>query len=82
MANPYKFTKSSNCKGASDIYESLLYVKHQKNSAFHITKAQAKAIGVKWDFIAKSCEILDLDLSNRAGRYGHSIWNMKLAKSA
>ena len=63
-------------KGASDLYSLMLEIKNGTPSSgrgcTHITKKQAKELGIKWSFVENSCKLLNLELT-RHGNYGFSI---------
>jgi len=73
-----KFTRPSSLQGPADLYEQLLALKNGFSNGstlghYSITKAQAKAAGITWEFVVASCEVLGLKLENRHGCHGHSI---------
>jgi hypothetical protein len=77
--NPQDLIKASNLAGPADLYQVLLTVKNGFGNgksalgSYSFTKADIKRASIDWSFVANACEILGLKLTNRAGRYGHSV---------
>jgi hypothetical protein len=79
--HPNEMIRAADLRGPADLYAALLTVKNGFGNGsilgcYCITKAQAKAAGIEWQFVVDSCNVLNLNLSNRAGRRGHSIDNL------
>ena len=73
-----KLILPADLQGPCDLYSMLLALKTGfstggKLGCYSLTKKQAKAAGIEWDFVTASCEVLDLKLENRHGRHGHVI---------
>lgn len=79
--NATDFVGATQLTGPVDLYRGLLTLKNgfgngvTKMGCYVIRKADAKKAGIDWKFVEQSVEILGLQMTNRAGRYGHSISN-------
>ena len=60
----------SKVEGAADLYEAMLSVKnhHRPDAAMTFSKANAKRIGVSWEFVEDSARILGLKVHFNSGK--------------
>ena len=76
---PQELIRAEKLAGPSDLYAAMLTVKNgfgngvTKLGCYVLTKKQAKNAGIEWSFVEQSAQILGLSITNRAGKYGHSI---------